>query len=87
MTSDQLRIQELEIQVADMRRLLDGLINSSQIDPLVAKTINIAASIDSSKLAATATRTVNESGASSYTVMYAPDGFKQIGGLNFPYFN
>lgn len=84
MPQDQ-RITELEIQVADMRRLLDGLVNASQVDPLIAKTINLLAPTTSDKTSASATRNVNESGAASYTVMYPPTGFISIGGYNVPY--
>lgn len=84
MTPDQ-RIQELETQVADMRRLLDGLVNASQVDPLVAKTINLLASSTSDKTPASGTQAVNESGVSSYSVMKAPTGFISIGGYNVPY--
>lgn len=41
----------------------------------------------STKTAASATRSVNEAGASSYSVMYAPSGFISIGGFNVPYIN
>ena len=85
MTPDQLRIQELETQVQDMRRLLDGLVNASQIDPLVAKTISLSASTTSDKTPASATQTVSESGSSSYGVMKPPTGFISIGGYNVPY--
>jgi hypothetical protein len=41
----------------------------------------------SSKTAASATRSVNEAGASSYSVMFPPTGFINIGGFNVPYIN
>ena len=87
MTPDQLRIQELETQVADMRRLLDGLVNAAQVDPNVARTLGTILTGTSSKTAASATQAVNESGAASYSVMKAPDGFITLGGVNVPYIN
>ena len=87
MTPDQQRIQDLETQVADMQRVLNGLVNASQVDQNVARTISLLAGAVSSKLIASATRTVNESGSSSYTVMYPPDGFINVGGFNVPYIN
>lgn len=41
----------------------------------------------STKSAASATRSVDEAGALTYNVMYAPDGFIKIGGRNVPYIN
>ena len=41
----------------------------------------------SSKTAASATRSVNEAGASSYSVMFPPTGFINIGGFNVAYIN
>ena len=79
--------QDLTARVEQLERLLAQLMNGSQLDPLVRKTITGAISGSSSKTAASATQSVNESGTSTYSVMKAPDGFISIDGKNVPYIN
>lgn len=87
MTPDQQRISELERQVTELTLFVQSLQNAGQLHPLVAQTIALKAAGNSSKTAASATRSVNESGAATYSVMYPPSGFILIGGKNVPYIN
>lgn len=79
------RIDQLEKQVAYLQQQLREFTNSAQIDPQIVRAIGTSLSTVSGKTAASATQAVNESGASSYSVMYPPTGFIRIGDYNVPY--
>lgn len=87
MTPEQRQIKELQRQVKELTNFVQSLKNAAQTDPQVAFTITKLLSSTSSKTAASATQAVNEAGASSYSVMKAPNGFISIGGKNVPYIN
>lgn len=80
-------VKQLEDRIKELERIVGGLTNAAQIDPLVAKTIALksVAVASSAKTAASATRAVNEAGAATYSVMYPPTGFISVGGFNVPY--
>lgn len=53
----------------------------------VKRYLDVASVESSTKLASSATQAVNEAGAGTYNVATPPDGFRQIDGFNFPYYN
>jgi hypothetical protein len=85
MSPDQLKIQELEMKVETLERQMREFLSAAELDPQIIRTITGVISGSSSKTAASATRSVNEAGASSYSVMFPPTGFISIGGFNVPY--
>ena len=85
MSPEQQQINELKIQVATLERQLREFVSAAELDPQIIRTITGVLSRSSSKSAASATRAVDEAGASSYSVMYPPTGFISIGGFNVPY--
>ncbi len=87
MSPEQQQINELKAQVKVLSDFIKRFENAGQVDPLVANTMTKLLTTTTSKTAASATKAVNESGASSYNVMFPPDGFIKIGGKNVPYIN
>lgn len=81
------KLQSLEKQVSDLQANFNALKNAAEYDPLIARSLAQTLTGTSSKLATSENRTVNEAGASSYTVLNAPDGFITLAGKNVPFYN
>jgi hypothetical protein len=85
MTPQELKIQELETSIANLQNEVNLLKATATIPFDVEMAFRKRLNIDSftptetsSKGATTENQSVNESGASSYSVLKAPDGFLQI---------
>lgn len=87
MTPEQRQIKELQAQVRHLTNFMKSFESAAQLNPQAQETITKILSSTSAKSAASATRSVNEAGASTYSVMYPPTGFISIGGFNVPYIN
>lgn len=77
MSPDQLKIQELEKKVTELELFMNNLKSAATIDPQVPRAIGIRnAVLKKGTVGGTTgmTRSVNESGAGSYTVADVPDG-------------
>lgn len=83
MTPEQ-RIIQLEQQMMSINAVIDGLRNASQIDPEIVRTIGLTIISASSKSASSENRSVNEAGASTYSVLNPPDRFIKIGDKFIP---
>lgn len=85
---------EVQKIIDEMKSRIDVLENAykaqeqaDQVTPSFARMLGEVISSDSGKTVASGSQAVNESGASSYNVMKAPDGFIKIGDRNVPYIN
>jgi len=77
--------KQLLLRVETLERQMREFTSAPELAPDIKRTISLLLSGSSAKTAASATQAVNESGASSYNVMKAPNGFISVGGFNIPY--
>ena len=74
------RLKRLEL-------LMNGLLNASQVDPEMARTLGIILTGSSSKNATSENQFVDEAGSSTFTLLKAPDGFAKLGDKNVAFWN
>jgi DNA transposition AAA+ family ATPase len=84
MSPDQ-KIIEMEARIEMLESWIRQFQSAPELDLQIARTITTILSTNSTKTAASATRAVNEAGAATYNVMYAPSGFIRIGDYDVPY--
>lgn len=85
MTPEQVQINELKAQIDVLQRQMREFTSVPELDPKIKQTITGILSTSSTKTAASGRQAVNESGASSYNVMFPPTGFIKIGIYDVPY--
>jgi len=77
-------VNSLMQRIEELERKFREFTNAAELDPQIQRTISQILSNSSSKSATSENRTVNESGASSYSVLNPPDRFIRIGDNNIP---
>jgi hypothetical protein len=77
--------QQLLQRVETLERQMREFTSTPELAPDIKRTISLLLTGSSSKTAASGTQAVNESGASSYSVMKPPTGFISVGGYDIPY--
>lgn len=80
------QIKQLEDRVEQLEKLTRGLLNASEADPLMVKTLGLIMTSTGSKGADTEDVTIDEAGAATKVVMNDPDGFLLLGDKYIPYF-
>ena len=80
-------LELLKKEVGELRLLVDSMQNFNTITPAFSKVLTRAIVTDDSKTAASETQAVVEGGSSNYDVAKPMDGFKDIGGFLFPFYN
>lgn len=88
MSPEQKQINELTQQLRELRDAVVAMQNAHTVTPefsRILSSVNILS--DSGKSVSSITQSVDEAGAGTYNVARLPDGFKQIGGLNFWFSN
>ena len=78
-------IDELTARVETLERLMREFSSAPELSPDIKRTITAILATSSSKSVASGSTSVNEAGASTYSVMKIPTGFINIGGFDVPY--
>lgn len=87
MSPEQLQIRTLTEKVEALEEVMRSFTNAAQIDPLVGKAIAQRIIPVSTAVVTDYDRSVNEGGASSYTVPKVYDGLFTINGKIIGYYN
>lgn len=80
------RITQLENEVRMLTSMIREMQGVNTVTPEFSQVLARGVVTASGKAASAENQSVNEAGVAVYSVLKPPDGFKTIGGFNFPYY-